>query len=199
MGAHLVEVQFHRTLAAQRLAAIVLCASLFGLVSTALGQPRDHVLDIHGEGFSFVVKEPPGWLVDSIIAREFGANVIFYPVTGDPHSPGTPVIRVVVSNKISENADAVLNREMEQYRSHHQNGKLGPAAVTHQRYRASARRYCVPDGFCDYVTYVNPGPDSKVMLSVTLHRPKRMATAGELTAYRRVVASLDGVIAEYGK
>jgi hypothetical protein len=199
MSAHLVDAMFCWKFAAQRLGAIVLCASFFGPMSTAMGQPRHHVLDVYGEGFSFAVKEPPGWFADTTIASEFAANVIFYPVTGDPHSPGTPTIRVVVSNKISEHADAVLNHDIEQYRSRYQNVKFGRTVVTHRRYRASAKRFCVPDEFCDYVTHLNPGRDSRVMLSATLHRPTRPATAVELIAYQRVVASLDGVVAENGK
>src|SRR5207302_456039 len=97
--AHPLALRTNRIRAANRVALSLLCASLFGFAPSLAAQPTEHGLDIRAQGFSFNVKEPRGWLVDSTIAREFAAHVILYPVAGDPRSPRTPLIRLIVWNK----------------------------------------------------------------------------------------------------
>src|SRR6266436_5629701 len=111
MSVHLIRSRFCLNLVLGTLAIIL------GPVSTAAGEPKRHLLDFSGEGFAFVVKEPPGWFADSTIAREFGADVIFYPAAGDPHSTGTPVIRVLVMKKASEDTRADLKHYVDHSRS----------------------------------------------------------------------------------
>jgi hypothetical protein len=171
--------------------AIVLWAGFLGSVSIAAGEPKRHVLDVYGDGFAFEVREPPGWFVDSTIASEFGASVVFYPTTSDPHSPGAPVIRIVVAKKISKDPGAELKHAMDYYRSRYHNVEFQDIAASHPRYRVYAKRLCLPGKFCEYVTYLNPGPGSSFLLSVVLTRPKHAATSIELAAYKRVIASLD--------
>ena len=170
---------------------IVLWAGFLGPVSIAAGEPKRHVLDVYGDGFAFEVTEPPGWFVDSTIASEFGASVILYPTTRDPHSPGTPVIRVVVAKKISEDTGADLKRTMAYYRSRYYSVEFLDSGASHPRYRVYAKLFCLPGKLCEYLTYLNPGPGSSFLLSVVLTRPKHAATSIELAAYRRVIASLD--------
>jgi hypothetical protein len=170
---------------------IVFWAGFLAPASIAAGEPKRHVLDVYGDGFAFEVTEPPGWFVDSTIASEFDASVILYPTTRDPHSPGTPVIRVAVAKKISENTGADLKRAMDHYRSRFHNVEFRDSAASHPRYRVHAKRLCLPGKFCEYVTYLNPGPASGFLLSVALTRPKHAATSIELAAYKRVIASLD--------
>jgi hypothetical protein len=162
----------------------------FGHVSTVAAEPAHHVLDFSGEGYAFVVKEPPGWFVDTTIAREFGADVIFYPVARDPRSSDTPVIRVIVKKKTSEDTGADLNRYVDRYRAQYRNVEARNGTATHPRYRTYAKRLCTPGKFCEYVTYLNPGRGSALMLSVVLNRPGH-STPTELTAYKQVVASLE--------
>jgi len=171
--------------------AIVLWAGFLGPASIAAGEPKRHVLDVYGDGFAFEVREPPGWFVDSTIAGEFGASVILYPDTRDPHSPGTPVIRVVVAKKVSEDTGANLKRTMDYYRSRYQNIEFRNSSASHPRYRASAKQFCLPGKFCEYVTYLNPGPASSFLLLVTLTKPKHAATSIEFAAYKRVIVSVD--------
>jgi hypothetical protein len=171
--------------------ALVLWAGFLGPVSNAAGEPKRHVLDVDVDGFAFEVREPPGWFVDSTIASEFGASVILYPITRDPHSPGTPVIRVVVAKKTNEDIGADLKHTMDYYRSRYRNIEFRDSAASHPRYRAYAKRFCLPRKFCEYVTYLNPGPASGFLLSVVLTRPKHAANSIELAAYKRVIASLD--------
>jgi hypothetical protein len=77
--------------------------------------------------------------VDSTIASEFGADVILYPTTGDLHSPGTPVIRVVTAKRISENTGADLKHAMSDYRSRYRNVESRYSAASHPPRQASAR------------------------------------------------------------
>jgi hypothetical protein len=160
-------------------------------VSPAAGEPKRHVLDFSGRGSAFVVKEPPGWFADSTIAREFGADVIFYPVTGDPHSPGTPLVRVLVMKKANADTGADLNQYVNAFRSRYRSFVFRAGSATHPHYRAYTKGFCVQGKFCEYVTYLNPGESSSVLLSVTLHRPGHSIASGELAAYQRVVASLE--------
>jgi hypothetical protein len=165
--------------------------TILGSASIAAGEPGHHVLDFSGKGAAFVVKEPPGWFADTTIAHQFGADVIFYPAAGDPHSTLTPVIRVVVIKKTGEGTRSDLNDYVEHYRARFQDVEFRDSATRHPRYRAYAKLVCAPGKFCDYVTFLDPGPGSAFMLSVTLNRPKRAATSTELAAYKHVVASLD--------
>jgi hypothetical protein len=166
-------------------------ALILGPGSTVAGEPKRHVLDFYGEGFAFVLQEPPGWFVDTTIAREFGADVIVYPVAGDPHSSGTPVIRVVVMKKTSEDTGADLNNYVNRYRTQYRNSESRKNTATHPRYRTYGKRFCAPAKFCEYVTYLNPGPGSRQLLSVTLTSLGHPATPTTLAAYQHVVASLD--------
>jgi hypothetical protein len=160
-------------------------------VATVAAEPKHHVLDFSGEGYTFVLKEPPGWFVDTTIAREFGADVIVYPVGGDPHKSGTPVIRVLVMKKTSEDTGAELNHYVDRYRAQYRNVEARDGTASHARYRTYAKRLCTPAKFCEYVTYLNPGRGSALMLSVILNRPGRSPTPTELTAYQHVIGSLD--------
>ncbi|MBP1688357.1 MAG: hypothetical protein H6Q33_4500 [Deltaproteobacteria bacterium] len=166
-------------------------ATILGAVSPAAGEPKRHVLDFSGQGSAFVVKEPPGWFADSTIARAFGADVIFYPVTGDPHSPGTPLVRVLVMTKASTDTGAELNHYVNAFRSRYRNFALRDGSATHPHYRAYSKGFCVQGKFCEYVTYLNPGQSSNLLLLVTLHRRGHSVASSELTAYQRVVASLE--------
>jgi hypothetical protein len=154
-------------------------------------QPKRPVLDFYGEGSGFVLREPPGWFVDTTIAREFGADVIVYPVAGDPRSSSTPVIRVVVMIKTSEDIGADLNDYVNTYRTLHRNVESRSGTATHPRYRAYSKLLCAPAKSCEYVTYLNPGPASRLLVSVTLNSPGHSAPSTALTAYRSVIASLD--------
>lgn len=171
--------------------ALVLWAGFLRPVAIAADEPKRHVLDVYGDGFAFEVTEPTGWFVDSTIASEFGASVILYPAAGDPHSPGTPVIRIVVAKKINEDIGAALKRAMNSYRSRYHDIEFRDSAASHAHYRAYAKLFCLPGKFCEYVTYLNPGPASRFFLSVALTRPKHAATSIELAAYQSVIASLD--------
>jgi len=96
-----------------------------------------------------------------------------------------------VAKKISEDTSADLKHTIDRYRLRYHNVESRDGAASHPRYRAYAKLFCLPGKFCEYVTYVNPGPASSFLLSVVLTRPKHAATSIELAAYKRVIASLD--------
>ena len=169
--------------------AILLSAVALGS-SSAAAEPRRHVLELSDNGLTFEVREPRGWFVDSTIAGEFGASVIFYPVTRDPHLPGTPLIRVVVEKKSGEGVAANVEQTMDRYRVGYGKVELHDLAISHRRYRAFAKLLCVPGEHCEYMAYLDPGAESESALLVVLSRPGRAATKTELAAYRRVVASI---------
>ena len=175
--------------------ALLSSAVLCGSGPAGAGQPPEPGLDIRTDGLSFIVKQPRGWFADSTIAHEFGAKVIFYPVAGDPRSPETPVIRVIVRNKDVRNTDAMLERELERYRSMDRTVKSAPSPAANAHHRTQARRYCVQNGFCDYASYVDPGRGSNAVVWVMLRHPRGAASAAELSAYQRVIASVEEISA----
>ena len=173
------------------LLTIILFAGLVTAAPSAAGEPRRHVLQVEADGLVFELREPPGWFADSTIAREFGATVVLYPETGDPHSPGTPVMRVAVARKTGGDAGASVEQALAEYRTRYRGIEIEDAAASHPRYRAYARRFCLAGRFCEYLTFVDPDPGGGFLLSVALTRPKRAATSAELEAYNRLIASVD--------
>jgi hypothetical protein len=190
MNARILAVPSARPRAVKSLALSLLFPVLCGLAPPAAAKPQEPGLDVRADGLSFIVKEPRGWFVDSTIAREFGAKVIFYPVAGDPRSPRTPLIRVIVRNKDAGNADAMLDRELARYRSMDRTVKWVALAAGNSRHRTLTRRFCVHDGFCDYIAQVDPGRPSNAVVWVLLRQPDGIASAAVLSAYQRIVASI---------
>src|ERR1700712_5843070 len=88
------------------LLAIAILLSLFAHALPGAAQkkaePQGSALLISGEGFSFMVQEPPGWTGDTDRARQYGVSVVFFPTL--PASKAADVtIRVRVDEKSHEN------------------------------------------------------------------------------------------------
>src|SRR5258706_8076291 len=86
------------------LTAILLALSTGALPSAAQkpAAPESSALLISGDGFSFMVQEPPGWTGDTDRARTYGVSVVFFPNAAASKAADV-TIRVRVDEKTQEN------------------------------------------------------------------------------------------------
>ena len=165
--------------------------AMVGLVvlGVASAQPKLDSLLVYGQGFAFSVKEPEGWMSDTEHAGAYQANALFYPkVRSWKETDG--LIRVRVGDKSDERVEEDLGADADGYRKQYPSIEFRELAVSHPEYRVYSKVFVVPNGFYEYVAYVNPGPASKYMFSVAMNKQKRTATKSELAAFGKVVASL---------
>ena len=144
---------------------------------------------VYGQGFVFSVKEPEGWRGDTENAARFSANIIFYP-SSQPLGRAKSIIRVSVANKTDENINEDLAHDMNEYRAKYPNIAFKNLAISHPEYKVFPKLFSVPDCFYEYVAYVNPGHSKKLMFSVSMNKQKMEASAFELDAYQKIIASL---------
>jgi hypothetical protein len=161
-----------------------------GLLAADVARAENlNALLVYGKGFRFSVKAPVGWVGDINNASKHSANIVFYPATQTFQIAG-PIIRVLIADKADENTQEDLAHDMNGYRAQYPGITFKDIAVSHPEYRVFPKLFAVPKQFYEYVAYVNPGPRGKLMFSVSMNKQKNEASAEELHAYRKVVASL---------
>ena len=171
----------------------------FALLASTLANPqtlptssngKQDRLIVYGKDFSFGVKEPENWTADTEeLARKFHVNVVFTKKKGDGDDKSV-TIRVRVNEKVDENTVEDLNYDMEQYKKEFPNAQFGALKEVHPEYKTLAKQVYVPGQFYEYVTYVNPGPESRFTFSVALSKDGAAASPGQLNAYDEVLRSL---------
>lgn len=144
---------------------------------------------VYGEGFVFSVKEPSGWVGDIESAKQYSANIIFFPA-GKIHDSTQTVIRVLIVDKVDENTQEDLSHDMSGYKDQYGGIQFEDISVTHPSYRTFPKLFTVPGQFYEYVAYVNPGPSKKQMFSVSMNKQKTEATPHELNVYQEIITSL---------
>ena len=163
---------------------------LFSGVCTQADQSDLSSLLVYGEGFRFAVKEPPGWVGDTDRAAEFGANIIFYRRGQTPDTRGAPLIRILVAHKVDENTAEDLAHDMDEYRQRYPDTKFRDLEVKHTSYKPFSKLFYVPGKFYEYVTYLNPGAASTLLLSASMNKEGVEATQSEYSAYVEIIGSL---------
>jgi len=166
--------------------SLLLCASCPAYANDA--PPLDHLI-VYGEGFSFVVKEPPGWTGDTQNASRVGANVVFYRA-GEKLTSASTLIRVRLGSKVDEDTAADLKYDMDGYRSKYPKVRFINLSVTHPRYSVFSKLFFLPDSFAEYVVYLNPGSEAKFLFSASMNKQKEQASAEELAVFQTVVESI---------
>src|SRR5882672_5218264 len=164
---------------------------LVGVFAAALLRPPAIFggLLVYGEGFAFTVAEPPKWKGDIQSAAQWGANIIFYPQGESPSAPGTVVIRIGVFSKTDEDTSKDLEADMNQYRSKYPKVAFKDIDGIKAQYKAWPRLFYLPKTFYEYVTYLNPGPEHRKLISISMNKSGTPATADELHAYQAVIQS----------
>jgi hypothetical protein len=175
---------------ASRMARIVL-AFLLMLpipVTPEQGQPKDWLI-VYGNGFTFGVKAPEGWLGDWEKASALKSNIILYPKGHDLHT-AYGIIRVRVNKKRDENTAEALAADMEGYRQKFPGIEFLDVQATHPHYQCFPKLFLLEGKFHEYVAYVNPGPAHWYMFSVAMNTRDSPAKDPELEAFRTVAGSL---------
>ncbi len=165
--------------------------ALVGVFAAALLRPPAIFggLLVYGEGFAFTVAEPVKWKGDIQSAARWGANIIFYPQEESPSAPGTIVIRIGVFDKTEEDTSKDLDADMNQYRSKYPKVAFKDIDGIKAHYKAWPRLFYLPKTFYEYVTYLNPGPEHRQLISISMNKTGTPATADELRAYQVVIQS----------
>lgn len=145
-------------------------------------------LIVHGEGFSFSVHEPEGWVGDIDKAAAYHANIIFYPEGGDPEK--VALVQVALYHKQDERTADDLAYDVKSYERQYPDLRKEDLLVEHKDYRVYSKLVWVKGDFYQYITYVNAGEKFASGFSVAMNISKRAANDAELKAYRDIIASL---------
>jgi len=159
------------------------------LIQSVAPQPKLDQLLVHGDGFVFSVKEPVGWNGDTTNAEKFNANVVLHEA-GMPENSYTGLIRVLLSEKTDENIAEDIAADTRQYRERYPKMQFKDFAINHPGYKSLAKVFYESGKFYEYVAYVNPGPKSKFLFSVSMNTGKTEAGEKELVAFRFTLRSL---------
>lgn len=152
--------------------------------------PEPSALLISGDGFSFMVQEPPGWTGDTDRARQYGVSVVFFPSVAESKAADV-TIRVRIDEKSHENLAEDLSADMNGLRQRYPEMKAAELDVKHPVYATFPKLFYSPGSFFEYVTYLNPGPQFPFSLAVAMSKAKSAASPGELAAFASVVRSIN--------
>jgi hypothetical protein len=147
------------------------------LVQASFASDKPHVekkldsLFVYGQGFVFSVKEPEGWIGDTINAEKLSANIIFYPASQKLDKAQT-IIRVLIAKKTDENIAEDLASDMKGYRDQYPNVLFQDISISHPKYQVLPKLFTVQGNFYEYVAYMNPEPAKKLMFSVSMNKQK---------------------------
>jgi hypothetical protein len=144
---------------------------------------------VYGNGFRFGVREPTGWRGSTGEAQPLSANVVFYR-EGESAESAVALFRVRLDQKADEDIAADLAADMDGYRSQYPGVEFRDLAIKHPAYKVVAKLFAVPGQFYEYVAYVNPGRGRPWVFAASLNKQRVEATADELAAFRRMIASL---------
>jgi len=171
--------------------AILLSLFAHALPGTAQkkAEPESSALLISGEGFSFMVQEPPGWKGDTDRARQYGVSVVFFP-TLSASKAADVTIRVRVDEKNHENLAEDLTADLKGLRQQYPEIQSCDLEVKHPGYATFPRLFYKPGSFFEYVAYLNPGPQYPFSLEVAMSKAKSAASPGELAAFESVLKSI---------
>jgi hypothetical protein len=170
------------------LSLLLLPPSLWAEAKKRTEKKLDSLL-VYGQGFMFSVKEPSGWVGDIENAKKLSANIIFYPVS-QRYETAQTIIRVLIVSKVDENTQGDLSHDMQEYLAQYPGVKFEKITITHPTYRVFPKLFVVPGEFYEYVTYINPGPQKKLMFSVSMNKQKMEAATSDFDAYQKIIASL---------
>ena len=145
-------------------------------------------LIVYGEGFSFSVHEPEGWVGDIDKAAAYHANIIFYPEGGDPEK--VPLVQVALFHKQDEKTADDLAYDVKSYEQQYHDLQKEDFRVDHKEYRVFSKLVFVKKEFYQYIAYVNAGEKFLNGFSIGMNIAKRPATDEEMKAYREIIASL---------
>jgi hypothetical protein len=159
----------------------------FSLLS--FSQTNESSLLVYGEGFSFTIKEPKGWIGDIENAKEYGANIIFYKDKTDLKNGGA-IVQVLGFTKQDEQTNKDLEADVESYKKEYPKAKLQDFEAKHKDYKTFSKLVYVDKKFYQYIVYINGGKKYINGFSVAMNISNRQATQEELQSYLNIISSL---------
>jgi hypothetical protein len=165
------------------------------LLAVALAPPtlcqssKDSSDLVYGKDWAFAVAEPAGWRLTWKNAEQWGANAILYR---DAHGlrDGKDLIRITVASKVDEDSEKDLQSDMKAYSEQYPGAVFTDLSVSHPTYRVLSKLFQVRGESYEYVTYLNPGPEFRHVLSIAFNKQGSPASKQELSTFREVAASL---------
>lgn len=145
-------------------------------------------LVIQGQGFSFSVSQPDGWLADEQAMKKYQANLAFAPKPEPGKEPEASIV-IQARRKVNENVALNLESDKQAYRQKDPGVQFAALDVKHPFYAVFPQLISKPGEYYVYTTYLNP-KGFGYFLSVVMPRKKSPATPQELAAYKAVVESL---------
>jgi beta-lactamase regulating signal transducer with metallopeptidase domain len=144
---------------------------------------------VYGSDWRLSAQVPGGWIGDTFNALEMQANIVIY---GDRYTIDTApaLVKIWIGDRDDEDTGRNLQYDLEQLKKRFPNIRSTYITVFHNGYMRDSRLFYVPDGFYEYVTYLNPGKGYPWSVSVVMNKREGEATEQELDAYRKVIQSI---------
>lgn len=145
-------------------------------------------LIVYGDNFSFSVKEPFDWKGDIDNAARNYANIIFYKNEESLKSGGA-LVQVYIFKKLDENTKKDLTSDVSRYENEYKNLKKHNFKAEHPDYACYSKMVSINNETYQYLTYINPGPNFKNGVSISMNISGRKASKEEVEAYRMIIQS----------
>ena len=147
-------------------------------------------LVVYGDDVMFAIKEPEGWTADIENAPKLSAGVVLYreAETFEKHNV---LIAIRVAKKVDEKTADDLAHDMGEFRNLYPDVQFKDLKTPHPSYKSYAKVFAIPKSRYDYVAYLNPGPVTTYLFSVTMYTGKKQAGKTELKVYKDVIKSLE--------
>jgi hypothetical protein len=152
-------------------------------------QNKDSSLLVFGDGFSFSIKEPPGWKGDIENAKKYDANIILYKDKAELKNGGA-IVQVLAFTKQDEQTNKDLEADVASYKRDYPKAKFQDFKVKHKSYKTYSKLVFIDKKFYQYIVYINGGSKYKTGFSVAMNILNRQATQEELQSYLDIIASL---------
>ena len=147
-------------------------------------------LVVYGDDFMFAIKEPEGWTADIENAPKLSAGVLLYREAETFEKHGV-LIAIRVAKKVDEKTADDLAHDMGEFRNLYPDVQFKDLKAPHPSYASYAKVFAIPKSRYDYVAYLNPGPVTPYLFSVTMYTGKKQAGKKELKVYKDVIKSLE--------
>jgi hypothetical protein len=147
-------------------------------------------LVVYGDDFMFAIKEPEGWTADIENAPKLSAGVVLYR-EGESFEKHGVLIAIRVAKKVDEKTVDDLDHEMKEFRKLYPDVQFQDLKTPHPSYKSHAKTFAIPKSRYDYVAFLNPGPVTPYLFSVTMYTVKKPADKKELKIYKDVIKSLE--------
>jgi hypothetical protein len=147
-------------------------------------------LVVYGDDFMFTIKEPEGWTADIENAPKLSAGVVLYRES-ETFEKHYVLIAIRVAKKVDEKTADDLAHDMGEFRNLYPDVQFKDLKTPHPSYKSYAKLFAIPKSRYDYVAYLNPGPVTTYLFSVTMYTGKKQADKIELKTYKDVIKSLE--------